>query len=211
MKLMSESFQDQGAIPPRCAFGKHHPTTHVALSDNKSPHLAWSGLPAGTKSLALVCADADVPTRADDVNQEGRTVPADLPRAPFYHWVVVDIAPEQGGFAEGAFAEGVTPRGKAGPAGPLGTRLGVNSYVEWFAGDADMAGDYFGYDGPCPPWNDEIIHHYTFTLYALDVARGPVEGRFTGPDVLAAIRGHVLAEASILGTYHIYPGARSLR
>ena len=35
----------------------------------------------------------------------------------------------------------------------------------------DMRGDYHGYDGPCPPWNDGILHHYVFTLYALDVAR----------------------------------------
>ena len=32
-----------------------------------------------------------------------------------------------------------------------------------------MSGDYFGYDGPCPPWNDSIVHHYVFTVYALDV------------------------------------------
>jgi phosphatidylethanolamine-binding protein (PEBP) family uncharacterized protein len=40
----------------------------------------------------------------------------------------------------------------------------------WFAGDNDMRGDYYGYDGPCPPWNDEIVHRYVFTLFALDVA-----------------------------------------
>ena len=34
-----------------------------------------------------------------------------------------------------------------------------------------MFGDYYGYDGPCPPWNDELVHRYVFTLYALDVPR----------------------------------------
>ena len=34
-----------------------------------------------------------------------------------------------------------------------------------------MFGDYYGYDGPCPPWNDELVHRYVFTLYALDVAQ----------------------------------------
>ncbi len=60
----------------------------------------------------------------------------------------------------------------------------------------DMAHALFGYDGPCPPWNDSIVHHYTFTLYALDVARCPIEGKFTGTEVLAAITDHILDQAS---------------
>jgi hypothetical protein len=71
-----------------------------------------------------------------------------------------------------------------------------------------MAGNYFGYDGPCPPWNDEIIHHYHFTLYATGLEKCPVQGTFTGPDVLSAIAGHVLATASLVGTYAIYPHAK---
>jgi hypothetical protein len=69
-----------------------------------------------------------------------------------------------------------------------------------------MAGRYFGYDGPCPPWNDSIAHRYIFTLYALDSERCPVDGDFDGRDVQAAIRGHVLAEASITGIYSLNPG-----
>jgi phosphatidylethanolamine-binding protein (PEBP) family uncharacterized protein len=68
-----------------------------------------------------------------------------------------------------------------------------------------MSGDYFGYDGPCPPWNDSIVHHYVFTLYALDVDRVPVEGKFTGTDALKAIDGHTLAKASVTGTYTLNP------
>lgn len=68
-----------------------------------------------------------------------------------------------------------------------------------------MEGDYFGYDGPCPPWNDEIVHHYAFTLYALDVERCPLEGRFTGRDVLEAIEGHILDHTVITGTYSFNP------
>ena len=69
-----------------------------------------------------------------------------------------------------------------------------------------MKGDYYGYDGPCPPWNDERVHRYVFTLYALDVARCALaEPRFTGPEVRAAIEGHVLAQASISGTYTLNP------
>jgi Raf kinase inhibitor-like YbhB/YbcL family protein len=68
-----------------------------------------------------------------------------------------------------------------------------------------MAGKYFGYDGPCPPWNDTIPHRYVFTLYALDIARCPVEGEFRAGDVLAASAGHILAEASITGLYSMNP------
>ena len=42
-----------------------------------------------------------------------------------------------------------------------------------------MSGDYFGYDGPCPPWNDALVHRYVFTLYALDVATLGLQGPFT--------------------------------
>jgi len=68
-----------------------------------------------------------------------------------------------------------------------------------------MSGDYFGYDGPCPPWNDALLHHYVFTLYALSLDRVPVEGRFNAADVRKAIAGHVLAEAAITGTYTLNP------
>lgn len=207
MKVWSDSFAHGAAIPEKNAFGKHHPSTHVELAGNRSPHLAWSDLPKGTKSLALVVHDPDVPSKPDDVNQEGKTVPADLPRVDFYHWVLVNLRPDASPLAEGEFSDGVTPRGKEGPDGPRGTRQGVNDYTDWFAGDEAMEGTYFGYDGPCPPWNDSIVHHYHFTLYALDVERCPVEGQFRGPDVLKAIDGHVLGKASLMGTYAIYPRA----
>ena len=71
-----------------------------------------------------------------------------------------------------------------------------------------MAGQYFGYDGPCPPWNDERLHHYHFVLYATDLARCPVEGAFTGQQVRTALAGHVLAEAKLTGTYSLNPAVR---
>jgi len=208
MKLWSDSFTDGQPIPAKNAFGKHNPESNVELSDNLNPHLAWSDLPAGTKSLALLCHDPDVPSRPDNVNKEGMTVPADLPRVDFYHWVLVDLPADGGSIAEGEFCSGITARGKDGPSAARGARQGINNYTNWFEGDADMAGDYYGYDGPCPPWNDEIVHHYQFTLYALDVDKCAVDGKFGGPEVLSAIEGHVLDKASIVGTYHIYPDAR---
>jgi hypothetical protein len=68
-----------------------------------------------------------------------------------------------------------------------------------------MGGLYFGYDGPCPPWNDERLHHYHFVLYATSLVRCPVEGAFTGIQVEAAITGHLLAEARLTGTYSLNP------
>jgi phosphatidylethanolamine-binding protein (PEBP) family uncharacterized protein len=51
-----------------------------------------------------------------------------------------------------------------------------------------------------------IVHHYQFTVYALSVERVPVEGDFTASQVLDAIRRHVLAEATLVGTYSLNPG-----
>ena len=73
------------------------------------------------------------------------------------------------------------------------------------AGDPEMEGDYFGYEGPCPPWNDEIPHHYRFKLFACDIERCPVDVAFTGSDVLKAIEGHVIAETELTGLYSLNP------
>lgn len=205
MKLTSVSFSDQQMIPERNAFGKADGPAHVALADNANPHLAWSGAPAATRSYAVICHDPDVPSKPDDVNQEGREVPADLPRVDFYHWVLVDIAATTTEIAEGAYSSGITPRGKGGPLAPNDTRQGINDYTSWFAGDRDMSGDYFGYDGPCPPWNDALPHRYIFTVYALDIEHVPLEGRFGGADVLKAIKGHILDQASLSGWYTLNP------
>ena len=123
----------------------------------------------------------------------------------FYHWVLIDLPADRTSIAAGEFSDAVTPKGKDGPAARGGTRQGVNDYTGWFAGDQDMAGDYYGYDGPCPPWNDSIVHHYVFTVYALDVERLPLMGRFGGADALKVIEPHALGKASITGTYTLNP------
>ena len=203
MRLTSESFSDMSTIPGRCAFAVPDANTHVRLSDNRNPQLAWSGLPAGTRSLALVCHDYDVPSKPDDVNKEGRQIPAALPRVDFYHWLLVDLKPFDKAIGEGEFCNGITARGKPGPQAPRGTRQGLNDYTAWFAGDAEMKGDYFGYDGPCPPWNDTIVHHYVFTLYAIDIEKCPLPDKFRGGDVLAAIKGRILDSARLTGLYSL--------
>lgn len=208
MNFASASFGHNFAIPPEYAFCAPDRNTRVKMSQNNNPHLTWSGVPADARSLALICHDCDVPSKPDDVNQEGRTLPASLPRIDFYHWVLVDIDPKWGIIKASEFSSGITARGKKGPEGPRGTRQGLNDYTMWFASDPKMSGNYFGYDGPCPPWNDTIPHHYVFTLYALDVDKCPVNGIFKGPDVLAAIEGHVLAKAAFTGLYSLNPGVK---
>ncbi|WP_137935888.1 YbhB/YbcL family Raf kinase inhibitor-like protein [Chitinivorax sp. B] len=205
MHLTSQAIRDGEKIPAECCFGKIDVTQHVALSGNCNPDLAWHDLPTGTRSLVVICHDPDVPSCGDDVNQAGRTVPASLPRVDFFHWVLVDLDPNGAPIAEGEFSDGVTAKGKSGPSGPRGSRQGVNDYAGWFAGDTSMGGNYFGYDGPCPPWNDTIKHRYVFTIYALDIARCPVEGHFTGADVRQAIAGHVLGHAALTGWYTLNP------
>ncbi|KAB2875114.1 MAG: YbhB/YbcL family Raf kinase inhibitor-like protein [Burkholderiaceae bacterium] len=201
MKLWSDSWSNGEAIPARYAAGRIEAAGGVGFSDNVNPHLAWSELPAGTKSLVLICHDFDVPSKPDDVNKPDREIPADLPRVDFFHWVMVDIAPALGAIGEGQFSRGFTARGKPGPAAGQGARHGLNDYTGWFAADPQMAGQYFGYDGPFPPFNDSLVHHYVFTLYAVSVDRLAVDGAFTGAQVREALAGKVLAEATLSGTY----------
>jgi Raf kinase inhibitor-like YbhB/YbcL family protein len=217
MKIWSDTFIEGGMIPPECAFAAIDPASHVRLSSNRNPHFAWDEVPAGTQSLVLLAHDTDAPSDAFDVNKEGRSVPAQLPRVDFYHWALVDIPVAIKSLAEGMFSELVTPHGKPGPLVPFtiknGTehqlRQGVNDYTNWFINDPDMAGEYYGYDGPCPPWNDERVHTYIFTLYALDIPSFPLEGRFTGPEARLAIRGHILDEAQMFGVYALNPAIAS--
>ena len=209
MNLTSPSFGDNQPIPSKHTFCAPDPDSHVTMSENRNPAFSWNDLPPGTRSMVLICHDPDVPSKPDDVNQEGREIPSDLPRVDFFHWVLVDLPATATSIAEGEYSSAVTPRGKDGPDGPGGTRQGLNDYTGWFAGDPDMEGQYHGYDGPCPPWNDSIVHHYVFTLYALDVERCPVDGTFGGAEVRNAIGPHVLAQASVTGTYSLNPAVRA--
>jgi Raf kinase inhibitor-like YbhB/YbcL family protein len=205
MRLMTTAFADSQRIPGDFAFCVSDPVAHARLSTNLNPDFAWSELPPETQSLALTCHDPDVPSRGDDVNKDGRSVSASLPRVDFFHWVLIDLPPNTMPISRGEFSKGVTARGKSGPAAARNARQGLNDYTGWFAADKDMGGNYFGYDGPCPPWNDELVHRYVFTLYAIEVPRLAVIGNFTGQDVLVALAGRVLAQASLTGTYTLNP------
>lgn len=207
MKIHISAFENGAPIPGPYAFAVPADEGHVELSDNRNPEVRWEDLPDGTESLVLLCFDPDVPSKPDDVNQEGREVPADLPRVDFFHWVLIDVPPDLGQIGEGADSREVTPRGKELGETEHGVR-GLNNYTDWFKGDDDMEGLYAGYDGPCPPWNDSLVHHYHFCLYALDVKSLGLAGEFTGPDVREAMEGHLLAESKWTGTYTLNPRLR---
>lgn len=208
MKFTTESFADGGALPEHYAFCAPDRVARVRPGPNRNPHLAWSDLPTGSQSVVILCHDPDVPSRPEEVNQEGRTIPASLPRLNFCHWILVDMPASGSPVRDGEFSNGVTMKGKSGPLAPRSTRQGLNDYTAWFANDPKMAGDYFGYDGPCPPWNDSIPHHYIFTLFALDVEKCPVQRKFKAADVINVMRGHVLGTAKLTGLYSLNPDVK---
>ncbi|MEO6366327.1 MAG: YbhB/YbcL family Raf kinase inhibitor-like protein [Luteimonas sp.] len=203
MKISSESFAHGERIPAGFAMG-----AAGGFGGNRNPKLAWSDVPAAAASFVLLCMDTDAPTDASMAGKEGVEIPVDQPRTDFVHWVMADMAGDLREIAAGSCSDGITRQGKALPPGPEGARQGLNGYTGWFAGDAGMRGDYYGYDGPYPPANDLRLHRYFFRIFALGVARLELPDRFTAVDVFHAMHGHVLAEASTYGTYSLHPDVK---
>ena len=152
LTITSAAFAPNGAMPIK----------HTCEAEDVSPVLAWSGAPAGTRSLAMIVDDPDAPDPA-------------APKRVYVHWVVYDMNPASSGLAEG-----VKPNER-----PNGGRQGKND------------GGNVGYMGPCPPIGR---HRYFFKLYALDTTLGDL-GTATKADVETAMRGHVLEQAELVGTY----------
>ena len=200
MHIGSESFAPGKSIPAEFAMG-----APGGFGGNRNPELHWDDVPGNTRSFALLCIDTDAPTDPATVGRDDMQIPVEQPRAEFVHWVMIDLAADQRSIAAGSCSDGVSAHGKPAQPGPHGTRQGLNDYTGWFAGNADMAGDYLGYDGPYPPANDLRMHRYFFRLFALDAARLVVPDRFTAADVFRAMHGHVLTEASVWGTYSLNP------
>ena len=195
-------------IPTKFAFGQPGTNGPFAPSENLNPSVKWSHPPEGTKSFAIICHDPDVPSSGEDVNQEGKIVPENLARVPFFHWVLVDIDLNSSGIGQGSASQGITARGKSAGQTEFGIQ-GMNDYTGWFAGDSDMEGVYCGYDGPCPPWNDSIIHHYHFEVFALDILTLNLHGEFSGKEALQAMENHILGRASHMGTYSMNPAVKA--
>lgn len=186
--------ENGGPIAEKFAFCVPDGDGKTTDGDNISPMIRWSDAPKNTKSFAFIVVDRDVPAKFDDANQEGKTIAEDFPRQDFYHWVLTDIPPYITGLAEGKDSDGKPEGGK--PTGKLAYGLsGANDYATF------MQGSFGGYDGPCPPWNDERLHHYHFIAYALDVASLNLADGFTGRDAMARIKKHTLAHAEVVGTF----------
>jgi Raf kinase inhibitor-like YbhB/YbcL family protein len=175
---------------------------------DRSPHLRWSGEPEGTRSFALSVVDPDVPADRARMGVEGLSLGDAEPRVDFAHWLVVDIPPTVHEIAEGAGGEGFVPHGRPPGRASFGGIEGQNGYRGLFEGNADLEGTYGGWDGPFPPWNDEIVHRYETTVYALDVDTLGLEPGFSLEAFRSAIDGHVLERATIVPTYTLNPSLR---
>ncbi|MCH8497800.1 MAG: YbhB/YbcL family Raf kinase inhibitor-like protein [Marinobacter sp.] len=207
MKIHVQGVAENQPIPERFAFGVFNAEAHMSFGPNRNPEVSWTDVPEGTQSFVILMVDPDVPSVADDVNQEGKVIPASLSRVDFFHWVLVDIPASVTVIPEGEDSDGVMPKGKPASGSRIGKR-GVNNYTHFLAGNPDMAGTYTGYDGPCPPWNDELVHRYQFEVYALDVPNLGLKGEFEGQAVRKAMQGHVLDSARVTGTYTLNPVLR---
>ena len=101
---MAINIKDLAISSPAFGFGEPIPTRHAVEGDNISPRLEWTGVPEGTKQLAVICHDPDAP----------------LPHG-FTHWVIYGIPPTATGIEEdggSAFTEGVNGWGQVGYGGP---------------------------------------------------------------------------------------------
>lgn len=101
----------------------------------------------------------------------------DAPSGDWVHWVIYDIPRDADGLPEGVPNTQNLPNG---------AKQSVND-----GGDT-------GYGGPCPPPGKP--HRYYFKLYALDIILNKPAG-LSKTDLLKVMKGHILAEAQILGYY----------
>ena len=134
MKLQVEGIEEGQPIPEKFAFGVYSEDDHMSFGPNRNPEVVWDGAPEGTKSFVVMMFDPDVPSVADDVNQEGKTVSRDIPRVDFFHWLLVDVPAGTTRIPEGEDSDGVIPKGKEPGPGPIGIR-GVNNYTQFLAGN----------------------------------------------------------------------------
>jgi Raf kinase inhibitor-like YbhB/YbcL family protein len=209
LTVESTSIADGRPIPEEYAVAVPTPDGRAAMEGrDRSPHLRWSGEPAGTRSFAISVVDPDVPADRNRMGVEGLSLGDDEPRVRFAHWLIVDLPADVHEIPEGADGEGFVAHGKAPGATAFGGLSGANGYRGLFEGNADLEGTYGGWDGPFPPWNDEHVHHYVTTVYALDVDTLGLSAGFTLEELESAIDGHVLDRAEIVPTYTLNPSLR---
>ena len=157
---------------PAFARGAAIPAKYTGVGADVSPPLSWANAPVGTKSFALICDDPDAPSRA-----------APRPEGPWVHWVVYNIPANTR-----ELPAAVTRRAEL--ALPVGARQGIN----------DFGSDNVGYRGPMPP-KGTGPHRYFFKIYALDRHLDLPARIATKKSLLAAMKGHILAEGELMGTF----------
>jgi Raf kinase inhibitor-like YbhB/YbcL family protein len=200
LRVHVDTIKDGGAVPAKFAFCVPTPDGHMGPGPNVSPSVSWSKGPRGTKSYAIILYDTDSPkTDREKMNKEGMMVPKTATRQTFYHWVLVDIPANVQSLKEGVGSKGRIAHGK--PATAAVGKPGVNMFTMVFTNNDAMKGVYHNYDGPCPPWNDENLHHYHFAVYALSVKTLGLTGDFDAPKAIAAMKGKVLADGRFDATY----------
>ncbi|OIQ92462.1 putative kinase inhibitor protein [mine drainage metagenome] len=208
LRVRVDHFARGGEMPQRFAVCIPKPGVHMGFGRDINPAVSWSKGPSGTQSYSVLLEDTDSPAEHRDwMNQPGKTLDASIQRRVFFHWVLVDIPANVNSIPEGEVSRGLVAHGKPASYSAIGVS-GVNNYTMAFSGKPAMAGTYYGYDGPCPPWNDEVVHHYHFIVYALSVRKLELPPGFDGPAAMQAMQGKILAEGQELGLYTTNPAKR---
>ncbi len=217
LTLTSPAFKDKGYFPYQYGYCQPNANGEAKAGQDISPPLQWSGAPKGTKSFTLILTDPDIPD-APNFDKAGTMIAQSTKRVTGYHWLLVDIPADKTGLPEGAGSQGFVKGGKPPGKTPYGL-MGINVYNGAFKSPLaatinyhdmtkkQMQGTYGRYDGPCAPWNDKAVHHYTFTLYALDVKtlNLPADGQFKGSQVMKAMQGHILAKSVLSAQFITNP------
>lgn len=202
LSVTIDGLSARGALPDAAAFCRPTSATTMAPGPNQSLGVQWSHGPNGTRSYALTMVDPDVPQDLSAMNHAEREIAADAPRMTFTHWVLTDIPAAMTHMPPGVDSDGQATGGKQLGLTTHGVR-GQNGYASFF-----QDGAYGGYDGPCPPWNDQRPHRYVVRVYALDLATLGLSGPFTRGDMETAMAGHVLASGEASATYMLNPSLR---
>jgi hypothetical protein len=190
MHVTVEGITPGAPIPEKYALCRPTDDGKSKGGDNVRPTIGWSGAPSDTQSFAVVVTDPDVPADFTDAGKDGKVVKRDAKRQLFYHWALADIP---------ATTHEI-PGGPSYEAPEMG--MAASGSLEKYVDNPTQ------YGGPCPPWNDERVHTYHFTVYALDVAQLKLPKDPTAAQVEAAAKKHAKASASVIGTYTLNKALR---
>ncbi len=206
LKVRVDTIKKGGMIPTKYAFCMAAAKGHIAPGPDISPAISWSKGPKGTQSYAVIATDTDSPkTDREKMNKEGMTVPKTATRQTFFHMALVDIPANVRSLKEGAASNARVVHGKSAAQTMVGVP-GLMDFTKIFAANDALKGKYYGYDGPCSPWNDEIDpHHFHFMVYALKVKSLGLPADFDGPAAMEAMKDKVLAEGKLDAIYTTNP------